>query len=183
MDADGRPALAIRAFVPGATAARVVAPGVLPAPREMARLHPDGLFEAVVPERAEPFPYRLEVADGSAPVFRRCGGLNVHLLPFVEVELVHAAIEVLDLDGARILVQRDDLEQVALVEVVVPLADSWPQTVDHDPALFPTSCGPQPTARRSMLRPISAAYHQHSPPTHAAPQDGCVTLEHARVRP
>ena len=64
VDAGGRPALAIRAFVPGARAVRVVAPGVLPAPRAMARLHPAGLFEAVVPERAEPFPYRLEVADG-----------------------------------------------------------------------------------------------------------------------
>ncbi|MBI4270962.1 MAG: 1,4-alpha-glucan branching protein GlgB [Candidatus Rokubacteria bacterium] len=71
VEAGGRPAVAIRVYLPGATSVRIVAPGVLAAPLAMARLHPDGLFERVVTERAEPFPYRLEVAyGGGAPTVR-----------------------------------------------------------------------------------------------------------------
>jgi len=67
----GRPAVAIRAYLPGAVSVRVVAPGAIAVPLPMARLHPDGLFEAVVTEHAEPFSYRLEVAyAGGAPTVR-----------------------------------------------------------------------------------------------------------------
>jgi 1,4-alpha-glucan branching enzyme len=61
---DGGPAIAVRAFLPGAGVAHVVplAPGLGRAPME--RLHPDGLFEAVFPNRDAPFPYRLAVGDG-----------------------------------------------------------------------------------------------------------------------
>jgi len=59
--ARGRPALAVRAFLPGATLAQVVPHGE--APRQMERVHPDGLFEALFAKRQEPFPYRLRVVD------------------------------------------------------------------------------------------------------------------------
>ena len=56
-------AVAVRAIVPGATAVRV-----LPAdgpPTAMERLHPAGFFETVLPDRRDPFVYRLEVTrDG-----------------------------------------------------------------------------------------------------------------------
>jgi 1,4-alpha-glucan branching enzyme len=63
----GGPAVAVRALLPGAAAVRVLprAPG--PEPVDMARVHPAGLFEAVVPDQRAPFPYRLELrgADGA----------------------------------------------------------------------------------------------------------------------
>ena len=59
----GTTAVAIRAILPGAIAAEVRPedPG-LP-PREMDRLHPDGIFEATFPGRAALFRYRLSVTD------------------------------------------------------------------------------------------------------------------------
>jgi 1,4-alpha-glucan branching enzyme len=64
----GATALAIRAFLPGASAVEIrpVEPGV--APRAMRRLHEDGLFEAVFPDRAAPFRYRLLVTDAPGRV-------------------------------------------------------------------------------------------------------------------
>ncbi len=61
-------AVAIRAFLPGAVGAEVRPgePGV--APREMERLHPDGLFEATFPRRAALFRYGLAVTDASGRV-------------------------------------------------------------------------------------------------------------------
>jgi 1,4-alpha-glucan branching enzyme len=56
-------ALTIRAFVPGALAVAVCPLDPPTAPREMERLHPDGVFEATFPGRAEPFRYRLQVTD------------------------------------------------------------------------------------------------------------------------
>ena len=55
----------VRAFLPEARTAWVVdlprgEPGVLV---PMERIHPDGFFEAVFPDRAEPFPYRLKVEN------------------------------------------------------------------------------------------------------------------------
>jgi 1,4-alpha-glucan branching enzyme len=65
---DGATAVAIRAFLPGAIAAEVRPgePGV--APREMERLHPDGIFEATFPRRAALFRYRLAVTDAPGRV-------------------------------------------------------------------------------------------------------------------
>jgi 1,4-alpha-glucan branching enzyme len=66
---DGRPAIAIRAFVPGAQTIRLLPhdPDLPPSP--MQRVHGDGFFEAVVPDRRHTFPYRLEVAeDGQGSV-------------------------------------------------------------------------------------------------------------------
>ena len=57
----GATAVAIRAFLPGAVTAEVRPGESGVAPREMARLHPAGLFEATFPGRAAPFRYRLVV--------------------------------------------------------------------------------------------------------------------------
>src|SRR5262245_8547960 len=54
-------AVVVRAIVPGATAVRVLPTDAPPAPME--RLHAAGLFETVVPDRPEPFAYRLEVTQ------------------------------------------------------------------------------------------------------------------------
>ena len=64
----GVTAVAIRAFLPGAIGAEVRPgePGV--APREMARLHPDGIFEATFPRRAALFRYGLAVTDAPGRV-------------------------------------------------------------------------------------------------------------------
>ncbi len=64
----GATAVAVRAFLPGAVAAQVRPgePGL--GPREMQRLHPDGLFEATFPDRAAPFRYRLAVTEAPGRV-------------------------------------------------------------------------------------------------------------------
>jgi 1,4-alpha-glucan branching enzyme len=64
----GATVLAIRAFLPGAVAAEVRPgePGL--APRDMERLHPDGVFEATFPGRVAPFGYRLTVTDAPGRV-------------------------------------------------------------------------------------------------------------------
>jgi 1,4-alpha-glucan branching enzyme len=61
---DTGPALAVRVFVPGARAVRVVPTASAGAPQAMRRLHPEGFFEGVVAGAALPFAYRLEVEDG-----------------------------------------------------------------------------------------------------------------------
>ncbi len=58
---DGGAALAIRALLPRAREVRVLPSDGALAPAPMARVHPEGLFEAVFPGRAEPFRYRLAV--------------------------------------------------------------------------------------------------------------------------
>ena len=60
------PAVAVRAFLPGA---RSVAILDLDPEREIlaGRLHKQGLFEAVLPDLSEIFPYRLKVDFGSGP--------------------------------------------------------------------------------------------------------------------
>jgi 1,4-alpha-glucan branching enzyme len=65
---NGATALAIRTFLPRALAVEVrpSEPGL--APRQMARLHPDGLFEAMFPERVAPFRYRLAVTEAPGQV-------------------------------------------------------------------------------------------------------------------
>ncbi|MBI4611336.1 MAG: 1,4-alpha-glucan branching protein GlgB [Candidatus Rokubacteria bacterium] len=56
--------IAVRAFLPAARTVRVVPLDAGSTRREMKRLHPDGLFEALFPERRAPFPYRLAVVHG-----------------------------------------------------------------------------------------------------------------------
>ncbi|MBI5576865.1 MAG: 1,4-alpha-glucan branching protein GlgB [Deltaproteobacteria bacterium] len=57
-------ALAIRAILPRASQAFVTVSGEGgQPPAEMKRLHPEGVFEAVFPGVAEPFPYRIEIVD------------------------------------------------------------------------------------------------------------------------
>jgi 1,4-alpha-glucan branching enzyme len=57
--------LIIRAFRPGVSAMTVVPWGDRLSPHPMARIHPAGLFEAIVPGQAEPFPYRFRCADSA----------------------------------------------------------------------------------------------------------------------
>jgi 1,4-alpha-glucan branching enzyme len=54
----------IRAFRPGAAAMTVMPVGLGLRDQPMARIHPDGLFEVVIPGRREAFPYRLRWRDG-----------------------------------------------------------------------------------------------------------------------
>ncbi|MBI4839827.1 MAG: 1,4-alpha-glucan branching protein GlgB [candidate division NC10 bacterium] len=49
----------IRAFLPGAEKITVLPLGTILPAQPMTRIHPDGLFEAVIPGRREFFPYRL----------------------------------------------------------------------------------------------------------------------------
>src|SRR5213593_3731120 len=59
----GGAVMAVRAIVPGAAAVRVLPADAPPTPME--RLHPVGFFETVLPDRRDPFAYRLEVTrDG-----------------------------------------------------------------------------------------------------------------------
>jgi 1,4-alpha-glucan branching enzyme len=62
---EGRPGIAVRVFMPGASSVRVIATDNGVAPRPMQLLHADGFFEALVPERRHTFPYRLEVTEGT----------------------------------------------------------------------------------------------------------------------
>ncbi|MGQ9630017.1 MAG: 1,4-alpha-glucan branching protein GlgB [bacterium] len=66
----GRAAVAIRAFLPEAREASVVA---LDGPNElhpMRRVHDDGFFEAIFGQREKPFPYQLELTDRRGQVKR-----------------------------------------------------------------------------------------------------------------
>src|SRR4051794_10088835 len=65
VEREGKPALAVRAFLPYARQAWVVpvekgGPG---ARISLHRIHPDGLFEVILPDRVEPFRYRLAVEN------------------------------------------------------------------------------------------------------------------------
>ncbi len=68
MEAGQRSGVAVRAFLPGGTLAAVVpsrkGPGAPPI-QAMARLHPEGFFEAVFLGRRAPFPYRLDWTDAA----------------------------------------------------------------------------------------------------------------------
>ena len=57
--------LIVRAFRPGAGAVTVVPRGDRLPSYPMTPIHPAGLFEAIVPGRAEPFPYRLRCVDAA----------------------------------------------------------------------------------------------------------------------
>ncbi len=58
-------ALAIRAFLPQAEQVTVLPRAEGLAARPMTRIHPDGLFEALYPDRCEAFPYRLRWVKGT----------------------------------------------------------------------------------------------------------------------
>ena len=58
----GEPAVAIRAFLPEAARARVIALDRAAA-QEMKKIHPDGFFEAVFAGQSSIFPYRLELTN------------------------------------------------------------------------------------------------------------------------
>jgi 1,4-alpha-glucan branching enzyme len=62
------PAIAVRAFLPLADAAQVIPLPSALHPRKMERVHPDGFFEALFPNRRELFPYRLQIVDGQGQV-------------------------------------------------------------------------------------------------------------------
>jgi len=62
------PAIAVRAFLPLADAAQVIPLPSALHPRKMERLHPDGFFEALFPNRRELFPYQLRIVDGQGQV-------------------------------------------------------------------------------------------------------------------
>ena len=64
--------LAVRALRPGAAAVRVVERGGLEAVYPAARTHAEGLFEAVIADRDELFPYELEIEDYAGHIHRGC---------------------------------------------------------------------------------------------------------------
>ena len=65
-----RPAVAIRAFFPGADQVAVMPTEIGAAPQPMERMHAAGLFEVVFADRPEPFGYQLEVRDRDGIVCR-----------------------------------------------------------------------------------------------------------------
>src|SRR5688572_1570586 len=56
------------------------------------------------------------------PAFRLIGQVEVELLPGLVVDLLHVAILVLQFDELRVLVDRQDLEHLFVVEAFIPLA-------------------------------------------------------------
>jgi len=62
---DGRQAVVVRAFHPDATQMFVVPREAGLPDQPMVRIHPDGLFEAVIRDRHEPFAYRLRWTDAA----------------------------------------------------------------------------------------------------------------------
>jgi 1,4-alpha-glucan branching enzyme len=61
----GSDLVVIRAFLPGAEKVSVLPMGSDGPPRSMARIHAEGLFEAVYPQDQVPTRYQLEVVDGA----------------------------------------------------------------------------------------------------------------------
>jgi hypothetical protein len=59
---------------------------------------------------------------GTRPAFRLLGKLEVQLLPGFVVDLLHVAVLVLQFDELGVLVDRQDLEHLFVVEAFVPLA-------------------------------------------------------------
>src|SRR5207302_11201159 len=65
--------------------------------------------------------------DRAAPVLRSFGGLEPTVFPLsvpvLDVHLLDSAVEILDLDGAVIVVECNDFEQRTAVQAI-PVADS-----------------------------------------------------------
>lgn len=66
----GKNMVAVRAFLPQAAGVTVISTATRMKPREMDRLHPDGMFEAQFPTQRSLFPYQLQVTwpDGHTVV-------------------------------------------------------------------------------------------------------------------
>jgi 1,4-alpha-glucan branching enzyme len=64
-NANGRPVAVVRAFLPEARKAWVVdlSEGASEHRHEMTRVHPDGVFEAILPDKTPGFPYRLAIEN------------------------------------------------------------------------------------------------------------------------
>jgi hypothetical protein len=56
------------------------------------------------------------------PALRLLGRLEVHLVPRLEVYLLHVPIEVLDLDELGILIDREHPERLLLLHILIPPA-------------------------------------------------------------
>jgi 1,4-alpha-glucan branching enzyme len=71
VERDGKPALAIRAFLPEAKNAWVVMPGKGQSDSRISlhRIHPDGLFEVTLPGSADPSPYQLAIENHEGHVW------------------------------------------------------------------------------------------------------------------
>ncbi len=70
IDWKGRSAVAVRAFLPGAEAVRLILKEPTRPAMAMTRIHAGGLFEAVIPETDTPSPYLLETTDAEGAVRR-----------------------------------------------------------------------------------------------------------------
>ena len=62
VEVEGKMAVAIRAFLPEALAASVLSQS-LEGPLPMEKIHPAGFFEAVIEDRSQLFPYRLQLTN------------------------------------------------------------------------------------------------------------------------
>jgi 1,4-alpha-glucan branching enzyme len=71
---DSKPGIAVRAFLPHAAEAAVLpgaaSKGAARTPLPMRRIHPEGFFEAYIPDAEQPFAYRLRVTrnDGNTTI-------------------------------------------------------------------------------------------------------------------
>jgi hypothetical protein len=59
---------------------------------------------------------------GTGPALRLLGELEIELLPGLVVDFLDVAVLVLQLDELRVLVDRQDLEDLLVVETLVPLS-------------------------------------------------------------
>jgi 1,4-alpha-glucan branching enzyme len=64
VELDGKPCVAIRAFLPEAASVFVLSQES-PEPRKMKKIHPAGFFEVVFEDRSQLFAYRLRLEDGA----------------------------------------------------------------------------------------------------------------------
>ena len=75
---DGKDAIVIRAFVPKAKTASVIIAAEGGAKLPMTKIHADGLFEVIVREHSDFFPYTLEVTTDHEVRLRRSLPLSSH---------------------------------------------------------------------------------------------------------
>ena len=63
VEEDGKKCVVVRAFIPGAQTITVVDANTRRLKYPMERIHEDGFFEVIIPDREEWFRYRLECTD------------------------------------------------------------------------------------------------------------------------
>ena len=63
VEVEGRKAVIVRAFLPEAITVSVIDIGRVDNAYKMEKVHPDGLFEAIIEDREKVFPYKLKVID------------------------------------------------------------------------------------------------------------------------